>query len=78
MLDVVIPTTDGRELLPRRRAAPDQDIARSLERLGRTLPDQPAPMTNPASGPCRPDVWHGSGRWINDLRFQPRQLRKSG
>ena len=48
MLDVVIPTTDGRELLLRRRTEPDQDSALLLERLGRTLPDQPPPKIGPA------------------------------
>lgn len=51
MLDVVIPTTDGRELLLRRRTEPDHDIALLLERLGRTLPDQPPPKIGPARSP---------------------------
>ena len=48
MLDVVIPTTDGRELLLCRRTEPDADIALLLDRLGRTLPDQPPPKIGPA------------------------------
>lgn len=48
MLDVVIPTTDGRELLLCRRTEPDHDIALLLDRLGRTLPDQPPPKIGPA------------------------------
>ena len=51
MLDVVIPTTDGRELLLCRRTEPDHDIALLLERLGRTLPDQPPPKIGPARSP---------------------------
>lgn len=51
MLDVVIPTTDGRELLLRRRTEPDHDIALLLDRLGRTLPDQPPPKIGPARQP---------------------------
>ena len=51
MLDVVIPTTDGRELLLRRRTEPDHDIALLLDRLGRTLPDQPPPKIGPARSP---------------------------
>ena len=48
MLNVVIPTTDGRELLLVRRTEPDHDIALLLERLGRTLPAQPPPKIGPA------------------------------
>ena len=43
MLDVSVPTTDGRELLLVRRTEPDRDVALLLERLGRTLPAQPPP-----------------------------------
>lgn len=48
LLDVIIPTTDGRELLLRRRTEPDHDIALLLDRLGRTLPEQPPPKIGPA------------------------------
>ena len=51
MLDVVIPTTDGRELLLCRRTEPDQDLALLLDRLGRTLPEQPPPKIGPAHSP---------------------------
>lgn len=43
MLDVIVPTTDHRELLLVRRTEPDRDVAFLLERLGRTLPAQPPP-----------------------------------
>ena len=43
LLDVVVPTTDGRELLLVRRTEPDRDVALLLDRLGRTLPAQPPP-----------------------------------
>jgi hypothetical protein len=48
LLDVIIPTTDGRELLLRRRTEPDRDIALLLDRLGLTLPEQPPPKIGPA------------------------------
>ena len=51
MLDVIIPTTDGRELLLRRRTEPDHDIALLLDRLGRSLPAQPPPKIGPARRP---------------------------
>lgn len=43
MLDVWVPTTDGRELLLVRRTEPDHDVALLLQRLGRTLPPQAPP-----------------------------------
>ena len=43
MLDVIVPTTDGRELILVRRTEPDRDLALLLERLQRTLPPQPPP-----------------------------------
>jgi len=43
LLDVRVPTTDGRELLLVRRTEPDRDVALLLERLGLTLPAQPPP-----------------------------------
>ena len=43
MLDVIVPTTDDRELLLVRRTEPDRDVALLLDRLGRSLPAQPPP-----------------------------------
>lgn len=43
MLDVAVPTTDGRELLLARRTEPSRDVQLLLERLGLTLPPQPPP-----------------------------------
>ena len=43
MLDVHIPTTDGRELCLTRRTEPSADVALLLEHLGLTLPAQPPP-----------------------------------
>jgi len=43
MLDVSVPTTDGRELLLVRRTEPEGDVVLLLERLGLTLPAQPPP-----------------------------------
>ena len=51
MLDVVFPTTEGRELRLCRRTEPGQDLALLLNRLGRTLPDQPPPKIGPAHSP---------------------------
>ena len=43
LLDVRVPTSDGRELLLVRRTEPDKDLALLLHQLGRTLPVQPPP-----------------------------------
>lgn len=43
VLDVRVPTTDGRDLLLVRRTEPDRDVALLLERLKLTLPPQPPP-----------------------------------
>jgi hypothetical protein len=43
MLDVCVPTTDGRELLLIRHTEPSSDVAVLLEHLNLTLPPQPPP-----------------------------------
>jgi hypothetical protein len=43
LLDVSVPTTDGRQLLLVRRTEPEPDVALLLARLGLTLPAQPPP-----------------------------------
>jgi hypothetical protein len=43
MLDVALPTTDGRELLLVRRTEADKDVALLLEHLNLQLPPQPPP-----------------------------------
>jgi hypothetical protein len=43
MLDVAVPTTDGRELLLVRHTEPSTDVALLLEKLDLTLPAQPPP-----------------------------------
>ncbi len=48
LLDVRVPTTDGRELLLVRRTEPDRNVALLLARLNLTLPPQPPPRISPA------------------------------
>ncbi len=43
MLDVSLPTADGRELLLARSTEPEPDVQLLLEQLKLTLPDQPPP-----------------------------------
>ena len=47
LLDVRVPTTDGRELLLVRRTEPDRDVALLLVRLNLELPPQPPPRISP-------------------------------
>lgn len=48
LLDVRVPTTDGRELLLVRRTEPDRDVALLLARLKLELPPQPPPRIGPS------------------------------
>ena len=61
MLDVVVPTTDGRELLLVRRTEPSADVQLLLERLGLTLPPQPPRASAPPRS-CSGDLWGGAER----------------
>ncbi len=48
MIDVHLPTTDGREIILSRYTEPDADQALLLSRLGLALPQQSAPRVRPA------------------------------
>lgn len=48
LLDVRVPTTDGRQLRLVRRTEPDRDVALRLARLKRDLPPQPPPRITTA------------------------------
>ena len=51
LIDVCVPTTDGRALLLVRHTEPDRDVALLLARLGLVLPAQPPPRIRaPAPG----------------------------
>ena len=51
LLDVRVPTTDGRELLLVRRTELEKDVALLLARLGLTLPAQPPPRIRMPNAP---------------------------
>ena len=57
MIDVVVPTTDGRELQLTRTTQPDFDLKLLLEKLKLELPEQPPPRISvpspPAPAPAR-------------------------
>ncbi|MBI1289908.1 IS1634 family transposase [bacterium] len=48
MIDVHLPTTDGRTILLQRYTEPDQETALLLHKLGITLPEQPPPKVLPS------------------------------
>jgi len=53
MLDVILPTTDGRCLVMPRHTEPERDLALLLHHLRLTLPPQPPPrITQPVVEPC--------------------------
>lgn len=49
MLDVSLPTLDGRELVLARRTEPEPDVQLLLDQLGLVLPDQPPPRIRAAA-----------------------------
>jgi hypothetical protein len=51
MIDVHLPTTDGRELVLTRSTEPEPELSLLLEKLKLELPAQPPPRSPP--GPCR-------------------------
>jgi hypothetical protein len=58
MLDVTMPTTDGRTLTLSRYTHPDHATALLLQRLGKTLPAQPPPRL---SSPAKMELFPGAG-----------------
>ena len=57
MLDLHVPTTDGRELVLTRYTEPEPELALLLGKLRLELPAQPAPkMTTETSRPTTPPV----------------------
>jgi hypothetical protein len=55
MLDVHIPTTDGRELMLTRYTQPEAELKLLLERLEIALPPQPPPkLSSPQAIPVTP------------------------
>ena len=60
MIDVHVPTTDGRELVLTRYTQPEPELALLLDQLKLDLPAQPAPKLNaktaPQASPCSADL----------------------
>ena len=50
MIDVHVPTTDGRELLLTRYTQPEPELALLLDKLKLDLPAQPPPKITAAAG----------------------------
>ena len=53
MLDVILPTTDGRRLVMPRHTEPERDLALLLHHLKLVLPPQPPPrISQPLADTC--------------------------
>ena len=83
MVDVQLPTTDGRTVILSRYTEPEADQAILLQRLKISLPAQPPPRVTPAdfrvsmtAPPVVPTLRHLPK--INHLRILGGELRKSG
>jgi hypothetical protein len=50
LLDVIVPTTAGREWVMVRRTEPSRDVQLLVERLGWRLPEQPPPRLRNVAG----------------------------
>lgn len=78
LLDVCVPTTDGRELLLVRRTKPDKEVALVLQQLGLTLPPHRPPKI---SRPSSTMSWRLSGIFRDEsisCALYPLPLAKSG
>ena len=54
MIDVHLPTTDGRELVLTRYSEPEPELSLLLRKLKLELPGQPPPKITTASAPPTP------------------------
>ena len=62
MIDVHLPTTDGRELVLTRYTQPEPELQLLINQLKFQLPPQPLPRitaTDPANQPCRSEDLSG-------------------
>ena len=70
MIDIHLPTTDGRHIVMSRYTQPDKDVSLLLAQLGLSLPDQPPPKVY-ASGQigleCRPFQMTPGIYWLSGL-----------
>jgi len=56
MIDVHLPTTDGRNLILPRYTQPEKDLQLLLHQLNLTLPDQPPPRLEELKKKCSADL----------------------
>jgi hypothetical protein len=79
MIDVHLPTTDGRTIILSRYTQPEADLQLLLKQIKRELPDQPPPkITASGLGLCSEDF---SGAWVDFERLTidvPLESAKSG
>ena len=81
MIDVHVPTTDGRELVLTRYTQPEPELLLLLDKLKLELPAQPPPKITAAQPtiqhPCSADL-RGSHRKSMAYLLEPRQSAKLG
>ena len=56
MIDVHLPTTDGREIVLTRYTEPERDLRLLIDRMKLALPAQPPPKIAPAALPSEPSL----------------------
>ncbi|MBN2685030.1 MAG: hypothetical protein JXR40_07105 [Pontiellaceae bacterium] len=56
MIDVHLPTTDGRNLVVPRYTQPEKELQLLLHQLSLTLPDQPPPRLEELKKKCGADL----------------------
>ena len=56
MIEVHLPTTDGRQLILPRYTQPEKELALLLHQLHLTLPDQPPPRIEELAKKCGADL----------------------
>jgi hypothetical protein len=56
MIDVHLPTTDGRNLILSRYTQPEKELQLLLHQLSLTLPDQPPPRLEELKKKCGADL----------------------
>ncbi len=69
MIDVHLPTTDGRELVFTRYTEPEAELRLLLQKLKLELPAQPPPKITPAPASSTPLLCRPSGDGSNKLRY---------
>jgi hypothetical protein len=74
MIDVHLPTTDGREIILSRYNEPEPELRLLIDRLKLELPAQPPPRCSPPKPSCSEDLF---GQDTDFLDARPRKMAQS-